>query len=94
MHRKQEKKYCDNIPVLWIQRDSPGLLQSLAEQHFAVAAVKAGCLNGVMPLVAPVQVAPHPVYGQAVRVLEGGRVEQLELINLVSEMTEKHQMVL
>jgi hypothetical protein len=54
--------------------EGAGLLEVRVHQHLAVLPVQRGHLDGVRGLVTPVEVPPHPVHRDAVRVTQRGAV--------------------
>lgn len=44
-------------PLLWVDSDGPGLIQTLGDDHIAERAIEPGHLDDVKALVRPVDVA-------------------------------------
>lgn len=53
------------LPFDGVQRDGPGLLHVLPQQHLAVRPVQVGHLDAGRPRVRPVELVVDPVDGQA-----------------------------
>lgn len=46
-----------SLPLLWVDSDSPRLVQTLGDDHVAERAIESGDLDDVKALVRPVDVA-------------------------------------
>lgn len=46
-----------SLPLLWVDGDGPGLVQTLGDDYVAERAIESGHLNDVKALVRPVDVA-------------------------------------
>lgn len=46
-----------SLPLLWVDSDGPGLVQTLGDDHIAERAIESGDLDDVKALVRPVDVA-------------------------------------
>lgn len=71
LHRKRKKSEIGGNhvrPLVGIDGDGARLLQVVADEHLAHAAVEVGHLDRVAHRIGPVQVVVDPVHGQAVRV--------------------------
>ena len=62
----------EEVPGGGVDRDGPGLLESLGQDDPPVLPIQVGDLDGVAAFVAPVQVPADPIHGQPVGIPQHG----------------------
>ena len=56
-----------NSPILWIQCNGTGLVQTLPEEDLSIGAIQIAHFNSIGLRVCPVQLLPQPITRQAIR---------------------------